>query len=32
MAWDLDLQQVEIIGRNWLVGELIRAIWTLPLV
>jgi hypothetical protein len=25
MAWDLDPQQVEIIGRNWLVGELVRA-------
>lgn len=25
MAWDLDPQQVEIIGRNWLVGELGRA-------
>ena len=25
MAWDLDPQQVEIIGRNWLVGEVVRA-------
>lgn len=25
MAWDLDTQQVEIIGRHWLIGELVRA-------
>ena len=23
--WDLDPQQVVIIGRSWLVGELVRA-------
>lgn len=25
MSWDLDTQQVEIIGCHWLIGELVRA-------
>lgn len=25
MASDLDSQQVEIIGRHWFIGELVRA-------
>ncbi len=31
MAWDLDPQQAEVIGRNWLVGDLVRAGWRSPI-